>query len=134
MIQEAVSPELPEPGVFSHAIVVPPGTTLVFASGATARGASGEVVGVGDIRKQTEVVIQNLRSELAAAGATLADVVKVTVFVRNIGDFDVIQEVRRRYFERPYPASSLIEVSALAAPELLIEIEAIAAIGSFPVA
>ena len=127
-IQEVRSPELSEPGTFSHAIVVPRDSALVFASGVTARDRSGAVVGQGDIRKQTEVVLENLKTVLAAAGATLADVVKVTVFVRHMADFDAVQEIRRRYFERPYPASSLVEVSALADPAMLIEIEAIAAL------
>jgi 2-iminobutanoate/2-iminopropanoate deaminase len=127
-IREVVAPELPVSGSFSHAFIVPRDATLIFASGATARDASGAVVGKRDIRRQTEVVLDNLQAALGAAGATLADVVKVTVFVRDMGDFDAIQEIRKRYFKPPYPASSLVEVSALADPELLIEIEAIAAL------
>jgi 2-iminobutanoate/2-iminopropanoate deaminase len=127
---EVRSPQLPEPaGCFSHAILVPPGSSLVFTSGMTSRDSSGAIVGKGDIRRQTEVVLENLQKVLAAAGATLADVVKVTVFVRNVTDFDTIQEVRRRYLEPPYPASSLVEISSLADPDLLVEIEAVAAIG-----
>jgi reactive intermediate/imine deaminase len=128
MIREARSPKLPNAGMFSHAIVVPPGMTLVFASGATARDGTGKIVGSGDVRRQTEVVLENLKAALAAGGATLSDVVKVTVFLRDMADSAAVQEIRRRFFERPYPASSLIEVSALADPEMLIEIEAIAAV------
>jgi hypothetical protein len=62
----------------------------------------------------------------APMGGDLQDIVKVTVFIRDIGLYDRIHEVRRRYFEKPYPASSMVEVSALIDPRLLIEIEAVA--------
>lgn len=124
-----LSPEVTEPvSCYSQGMVVPAGSTLVFASGAASRDLSGAVVGKGDIGQQTEKALDNLTAVLAAAGATLADVVKVTVFVLEIGSFEAVQEVRRRYFKPPYPASSLVEVSALADPDMLVEIEAIAAL------
>jgi 2-iminobutanoate/2-iminopropanoate deaminase len=86
------------------------------------------VVGEGDITLQTETVLSNLRTILEEAGATLDDVVKVTVFIRHMEEFDQIHAVRRRYFQPPYSASSMVEVSRLIDPRSLIEIEAIAVV------
>ncbi|MDE2572453.1 MAG: RidA family protein [bacterium] len=128
--REIKSPLLYEPpggGAFSSAIEAPPGRT-VYISGLTARNTSGEVVGEGDITAQTEQVMQNLKAALDAAGATFADIVKVTVFIRNMEDFPKIHAVRRKYFTKPYPASSMVEVSRLVDRRQLIEIEAIAVV------
>jgi 2-iminobutanoate/2-iminopropanoate deaminase len=124
------SPKLynpPRGGVFSSAIEAPKGRTI-YISGLTSRDKEGEVVGEGDIKRQTEVVLDNLRTILEEANATMDDVVKVTVFIRNMEQFDQIHEVRRRYFSPPYPASSMVEVSRLVDPRSLIEIEAVAVV------
>ena len=121
------SPEVarPAPGqIMSQGVKVPAGN-LIFVSGQVARNSRGEVVGRGDIKAQTHQVIGNIRSVLEAAGATLEDVVKVTVFVTSVEHLSQIHEVRAQYFEKDYPASTLVEVSALANPDFLIEIEAI---------
>ncbi len=119
----------PRGGVFSTAVEAPSFGRTIYVSGLTSRNKEGEVVGVGDIELQTETVLENIKTILAAAGATMDDVVKVTVFVRDMEQLDRIYDVRRRYFGEPYPASSMVEVSGLADPELLIEIEAIAVVG-----
>ena len=90
--------------------------------------AQGNVVGEGDIKLQTETVLDHVKSVLREAGGGMDDVVKVTVFITDMGLYDEIHEVRRRYFGDPYPASSMVEVSALIDPRLLIEIEAVAVI------
>jgi 2-iminobutanoate/2-iminopropanoate deaminase len=129
-IREIRSPDLNRPlGVFSQAIEVDGPGKLVFISGLTSRDADGNVVGAGDITLQTETILENMKTLLAQAGGSLADVVKVTVFIRDMEQFDAIHDVRRRYFTEPYPASSMVEVSRLVSPEHLIEIEAIAALG-----
>jgi len=89
----------------------------------------GNVVGEGDIRHQTETVLEHVKTVVEAAGGGMDDIVKVTVFITDMGLYDEIHEVRRKYFEEPYPASSMVEVSALIDPRLLIEIEAVAVIG-----
>ncbi|MBI4506451.1 MAG: RidA family protein [Chloroflexi bacterium] len=123
------SPKIAPPsGVFSQATMVDSPRRLVFVSGMTSRDATGAVVHVGDIEAQTRQVLKNLKAVLAEAGATLDDVVKVTVFVRDIGDFRAIHEVRRAYFPKDPPASSMVEVSRLVDERMLIEIEAIAAL------
>jgi 2-iminobutanoate/2-iminopropanoate deaminase len=115
--------------VFSQAVKVDAQGEFVFISGLTSRDPEGNVIGAGDIKLQTETILENMRKLLDEAGGSLDDVVKVTVFIRDMELFDEIHEVRRRYFNPPYPASSMVEVSRLVSPEHLIEIEAVAAIG-----
>ena len=112
-------------GIFSPGVKVPAGR-LIFVSGQVARNAAGETVGKGDIRAQTRQTLENVKAVLEAAGATLDDVVKVTVFVTDVSHFKAIHEVRAEYFTRDYPASTLVEVKSLVSPDLMIEIEAIA--------
>jgi len=124
------SPKLPAPmrdGAFSAGVEVPAGRT-VYISGQVAMDAEGNVVGEGDIKAQTERVLENVAIVLDEAGGGLEDVVKVTVFITDMGMYDGIHEVRRRYFSEPYPASSMVEVSALIDPRLLVEVEAVAVI------
>jgi 2-iminobutanoate/2-iminopropanoate deaminase len=115
-------------GAFSSGVEAPVGRT-VFVSGQVAMDIEGNVVGEGDIRSQTEAVLEHVKTVVEAAGGGMDDIVKVTVFITDMGLYDEIHEVRRRYFEEPYPASSMVEVSALIDPRLLIEIEAVAVIG-----
>lgn len=125
--RELKSDRLSEPaGVFSQGIEVPLEGSLLFLSGLTSRNRDGSVVGAGDITAQTERCLDNLTTLLEEAGAGLDDVVAVTIYVRDMGHFDAIHEVRRRYFNPPFPSSTMVEVSALALPEMLIEITAIA--------
>lgn len=112
-------------GVWSVAIRANPGQ-LVFVSGLLSKNAAGEVVGTGDIAAQTEQVLENLRTALAAAGGTLADIVRVDVHVRDITQFNTIHAVRRRYFPQDPPTSTMVEVSRLTDERCLIEISAIA--------
>jgi 2-iminobutanoate/2-iminopropanoate deaminase len=126
------SPRLPAPmrgGAFSAGVEAPAGRT-VYVSGQVAMDAEGNVVGEGDVAAQTEKVLENVVVVLEEAGGSLEDVVKVTVFLTDMGAYDRVHEVRRRYFEEPYPASSMVEVSALIDPRLLVEIEAVAVIPS----
>lgn len=127
MKRELRSTRLSEPaGVFSHGIETPLQGSMLFLSGLTARDMDGSVVGVGDVTAQTERCLDNLVILLEEGGASLDDVVAVTVYLRDMGDFDAVHEARRRYFRAPFPSSTMVEVSALALPEMLIEITAIA--------
>lgn len=113
---------------YTH-VVTSRGARHVYVSGQVAVDGDGNPVGVGDLAAQTEQVMENLSTALAAAGATFYDVVKITTFVVDYTPEmrSVIGEVRGRYLpaDNP-PASTLVGVSALAGPEWLIEIEAIA--------
>ena len=121
--------DLAPPRGYSHVVSATGGTT-VYVAGQVALDADGRVVGPGDLRVQTEHVLKNLVRALAAAGARIDDVVKITTFVVDFkpADRDVIREVRARFFEGTPPASTLVGVQALVMPELMIEIEAIAVI------
>jgi reactive intermediate/imine deaminase len=113
-------------GVYSQATKAPASGHLIFVSGLVARAADGTTVGRGDIRAQTRFILESLKTILAEGGASLADVTKVTVFIRDMADFDAIHEVRREYFPQDPPASSMVQVTSLVSPDYLIEIEAIA--------
>ena len=128
---EITSPKLPTPirgGAFSSGVEAPAGRTI-YVSGQVSMDTAGNLVGEGDIRLQTETVLEHVKTVVEVAGGGMEDIVKVTVFITDMGLYDEIHEVRRRYFEEPYPASSMVEVSALVDPRLLIEIEAVAVVG-----
>ncbi|MBA2343881.1 MAG: RidA family protein [Rubrobacter sp.] len=127
VIQSSKLPDPPRGGAFSAGMEAPAGRTI-YVSGMVSMDADGNVVGEGAVKLQTETVLENVNAALEAAGGTLRDVVKITVFIRDMKDYDAIHEVRRRYFGEPYPASSMVEVSSLIHPNLLIEIEAVAVI------
>jgi len=101
---------------------------LVIVSGQAAIDPDGQIVGIGDFDAQAEQVFKNLARVLEAAGSGLDRVVKVTIYVTDMGNFPKIVDLRGRWFSRPYPADTIVEVTSLALPELEIEIEAIAAI------
>jgi reactive intermediate/imine deaminase len=102
---------------------------LVFVSGQAAIDVDGQVVGVGDFDAQAEQVFRNLARVLEAGGSSLSRVVKVTIFLTDMGNFPKIVELRGKWFTPPYPADTIVEVSSLALPELELEIEAIATAG-----
>jgi reactive intermediate/imine deaminase len=99
---------------------------LLVVSGQAAIDAQGGIVGAGDFDAQAEQTFRNLARVLDAGGSSLADVVKVTIFLTDMSNFGKIVELRGQWFTPPYPADTIVEVSALALPELQIEIEAIA--------
>jgi reactive intermediate/imine deaminase len=112
------------PAGFSHAVRA---GGLIFVSGQVPLDETGAVVGAGDVAAQTRQVFRNLGAVLDAAGATFADVVKLTFFVRDIGAIGAIRAIRDEFVDTADPpASSLVEVSRLFMPELLIEVEAVA--------
>jgi 2-iminobutanoate/2-iminopropanoate deaminase len=99
---------------------------LLFVSGQAAIGPQGEIVGEGDFDAQAEQTFRNLERVLEAGGSSLANVVKVTIFLTDMANFPKIVELRGKWFTPPYPADTIVEVTSLALPELVIEIEAIA--------
>lgn len=113
---------------FTQAVKAPANGTFIFLSGITAREADGTIVATGDIEGQTRHVLEKMKVILAEAGATMADVVKITTFVRDANDISKVSEIRRQYFGEPVPASSTVEVSRLFDPDQLIEMEAIAVV------
>jgi 2-iminobutanoate/2-iminopropanoate deaminase len=100
---------------------------LLFISGQAGAGDDGKIV-EGGFRAQGEQAFANLRRALEAGGSSLRDVIKVTIFVTDMGNFKEVVELRRKFFSEPYPADTIAEVKALYDPAVMIEIEAIAAI------
>lgn len=121
---------LPEP--LSHYTDVVRAGDTAWVSGLLAFDADGRIVGGGDVAAQAEQVLANLARALDALGATFADVVRVGVYLRRIDDREAVNGARRRWFGDARPASTLVEVSALAHPDALVEIEAVVHVGAPP--
>ncbi len=100
---------------------------LLFVSGQAGAGDDGSIVD-GGFRAQGEQAFANLRRALEAGGSSLKDVIKVTIFVTDMGNFKQVVELRRQFFTAPYPADTIAEIKALYDPAAMIEIEAIAAV------
>lgn len=115
-------------GPYSQAVVAPAGQ-LVFCSGQIALDpTTGDMVGAGDVRAQTERVLDNLGAVLAAAGASFATVVKTTIFLADLQDFGNVNEIYARYFPSQPPARATVQAAGLPRGAL-VEIDAIAAVG-----
>lgn len=101
----------------------------LFVSGLTARGSDGETILGDNEYEQAKVVFQKIKDLIEAGGAQMDDVVKMTIFVTDIKNNKGVWQARQEFFSGDYPACTLVEVSALAKPEILLEIEATAILG-----
>ncbi len=98
----------------------------MFISGQVAQDADGNTVGKGDVEKQTEGVLQNIRSLIEVAGSGLADIARLAIFITEREHIEPVMAVRRRVLTPPYPATTAVIVAGLVNPEGLVEIEATA--------
>jgi len=123
-IVRAISPEVSEPpaGTWSNCLVV---NGIAYLAGMTARGST-EV----DEYTQAKAIFTKIRHLVEAAGGSMADIVKVTIFVTDISQREKVWQARREFFTGNFPASTLVQVAALADPSLKVEIEAVAHIGA----
>ncbi len=123
-------PELGTPPGYSQVVEVRAGR-IIFIAGQTALDQAGELIGKGDFAAQAEQVFRNLGHALQSAGCTVGDLVKLTVFLRDMDDLTPYRDARNRFFATTTPAAApavtLVEVSRLYGPDFLIEIEAVAA-------
>ena len=122
-IVRVTSPEVPEPapGTWSNCLVV---NGVAYLAGMTAGGSEG------DEYAQAKVIFAKIRHLLEAAGGSMADILKVTIFVTDISQREKVWQARREFFTGNFPASTLVQVAALANPSLKVEIEAVAYIGA----
>jgi 2-iminobutanoate/2-iminopropanoate deaminase len=119
----------PPVGNYSHAVRVETSDCVwIYVSGQLALDADGSLVGIGDLRAQTEQVFENLASVLEANHATFEHVVKIQTFFTTLDDLAGSREVRARYLPAEPPASTAVQVAALVLPGALIEVDVVAAV------
>ena len=131
MIRRVTSPHVPEPAPerWSNCLV---SDGIAYMSGMTARGTDPAQLARMDEYEQAKLIFGKIKGMVEAAGGQMSDVVKVTIYVTNIKNNTKVWKARAEFFKGNFPASTLVQVAALAAPEILVEIEAIAHIGKGP--
>ena len=121
--RKKTDPDNYQPFKIAHGYLV---DDMIFVSGQAAVDEQGDIVGVGDFDAQVEQSFNNLSQLLELGGSDLSKIVKVVIYVTDMSNFPKVLALRECYFTPPYPADTIVEVSARGLPELEFEIEAIA--------
>jgi 2-iminobutanoate/2-iminopropanoate deaminase len=114
--------------LYSHVVSVEP-RRLIFVSGQLSRDRHGNIVGKGDMGAQLRQALENIKVALEAAGARLEDLVRTNTYVTDIDEYFKHVDIRMQYYSHAMPTSTTVEVRRLSQPELMVEIDAIAAVG-----
>jgi enamine deaminase RidA (YjgF/YER057c/UK114 family) len=128
-IVRITSPKAPEPrvGMWSNCLLV---NGVAYVSGLTSRAADFVTIEGEDEYEQTQIIFRKIQALIEQAGGTMADVVKLTIFVTRIANREKVWKARAEFFDGDFPACSLVEVSNLAAVNIYVEIEGVAHIGA----
>lgn len=116
----------PSPLAYSHAVKV--GDVVYLAGQLAVEGPDQKIVGAGDVAVQARQIFANMAKIMESAGGGLAEIVQMTVFLKNIKDLSSFLEVRKEVFKKDFPASTAVQVVGFAAPEALVEVSAVAVI------
>lgn len=114
------------PGLWSNCLTVGP---MIYIAGLTARAPDGVAITGPDEYTQAKAIFEKMRHLVVAAGGVMDDIVKLTIFVTNIANREEVWRARKEFFSGDFPTCSLVEVRALAKPEILVEIEGVACLG-----
>jgi len=125
-IRSAVAGEPPE-GTWSNCLVI---DKHVYIAGMTSRSDEFNTIVGDNAFEQSKVIFDKIKALIEAAGGTMADIVKVNIFLADINDRQQVWEARREYFEGDFPVSTLLEISKLVHPDMLVEIEAVGVLGA----
>ena len=129
MIKETLNPKDAPRALkptFSQGVKVTDAKTLVFVSGQVALDKDGNLVGKGDAYAQAMKLLENMKLVLNEAGATFDNVVQIKVYLKDMRDFEAIHRARAHYFLKEPPSSTLVQISQLVHPDMLVEMDAVA--------